>query len=122
MMDSKKILVVDDDLDFLESLQLIIFMQGHQVYAVSNGHNALMQYKNVKPDIVFLDIKMPGIDGYEILMKIKKYDRSARVVLMSGYMLDVIKYSDVEKSVDGIINKPIQLDELKKIIKKYVGT
>ena len=119
-MDSKKILVVDDDHDFLESLQLVFFEEGHQAYPVSNGYDAVAQYKKFRPDIVFLDIKMPGIDGYETFMQIKKHDPGARIVLMSGYMLDVIKYSDVEKSATGTISKPIQLDELKKIIRRHV--
>lgn len=119
MPDQMKILVVDDDLDFLESLQLIIFEQGHQVHAVSNGHDAVELYKKFKPNMVFLDIKMPEIDGYDTFARIKKYDRNAHVILMTGYMVDVVKYTDIEKAIDGTINKPIHIDDLRKIIKKY---
>ncbi len=119
-MKQKKILVVDDDRDFLESLQLIIFEQGHQAYTVSDGMAAVVQYKKLKPDVVFLDIRMPGRDGYDTFMQIKKYDSKARIVLMSGYMLDITKYADVEKLAAGTINKPMQFDVLKKTIKKHL--
>ena len=119
---TKKILLVDDDHDFLESLQLLIFEQGHRVYPVSNGYDAITQYKKLRPEIVFLDIRMPGIDGYETFVQIRKYDPKARVIIMSGYMLDVIKYAEIEKFAAGTISKPIQIDELKKIIKKYIET
>lgn len=120
-MTAKKILLVDDDHDFLESLQLIMFELGHQVYPVSNGHDAILQYKKIKPDIVFLDIRMPGIDGYETFVRIRRYDSKARVVFMSAYMLDITKYVGVEKFTAGTMNKPIQFDELKKITQKYLG-
>ena len=116
----KKILVVDDDRDFLESLQLVIFEQGHRVYTVSDGYSAIEQYKTFKPDIVFLDIKMPGIDGYETFIQIRKHDPGAQIILMSGYVLDVVRYTDVEKSAAGIINKPILFDDLKDVINKHL--
>lgn len=119
-MTSKKILIVDDDRDFLESLQLIIFEEGHQVHTVSNGHDALIQYKKLRPDIVFLDVRMPGIDGYDAFMSIRKYDPEAKVVFMSGYTLDVVKYAEVEKFAVDTISKPIRHDELKKTIKKIM--
>ena len=121
-MAAKKILVVDDDRDFLESLQLVIFEQGHQVHPVSNGLDAVAQYKKLKPDIVFLDVKMPGIDGYETFVNIRRHDPEAKVVFMSGYTLDVLKYTEVERFATGTINKPVRHEELKKIIKKYTGT
>lgn len=115
----KRIMVVDDDRDFLESLQLIMFEEGHRVYPISNGHDALTQYKKLKPDIVFLDIKMPGVDGFNTFSNIKKHDPKAKIVFMTGHMIDYTKYSEIERFAVGIINKPISFDELKKIIKKY---
>ena len=118
-MEPKKILLVDDDSDFLESLQLIIFEEGHRVYPISNGNDALLQYKKIKPDIVFLDLKMPGMDGYETCKNILKHDPKAQVVFMSGHMIDVVKHGEIKKSIVGTIIKPIHFGEIKKIIKKY---
>lgn len=121
MTKPKNILLVDDDYDFLESLQLIMFEEGHRVYPVSNGHDAIIQYKKLKPDIVFLDIKMPGIDGYDTFKSIKKFDPKAKIVLMSGHILDIEKYALIEKLVVGVESKPLQFNKVKKLIKKYTN-
>jgi len=116
----KKILVVDDDVDFLESLQLMLMMDGHNVLSATNGHNAVEQYRQFCPDIVFLDVRMPGLDGYETLMHLKKYDRDARIILTSSYMLDNTKYEQIKKGTQtGLVNKPISNDTLKKMIRTY---
>ena len=70
MSSDKKILFVDDDSDFLESTQLMLMDEGYDVVPATNGEEAVAKYKEIKPDIVFLDIKMPGIDGYETFFRI----------------------------------------------------
>ncbi|MCY4491725.1 MAG: response regulator [Thaumarchaeota archaeon] len=121
MTATSKILLVDDDSDFLESLQLVMFEEGYTAYTVSNGYDAIAQYKKLRPDVVFLDVRMPEIDGYDTFMSIIKYDPNAKVVFMSGYTLDVVRYADVEKYAVGTISKPIRHGELKKSIKKIMG-
>ncbi len=121
MADTKKILVVDDDYDFLESLQLVLINEGHDVFPAANGYDALTQYQKFKPDIVFLDVKMPGIDGYETFLRIKKYDDGAKIVFTSSYVLDDAKYKQAKKqSLAGLMNKPINLDTLRRMIKKHM--
>ena len=119
-MITKRILITDDDCDFLESLQLILLNDGHDVYTATNGYDAIAQYVELKPHIVFLDIKMPGIDGYETFLRIKNIDSNAKIVFTSSYALDHTKYEDIKaKSLAGIINKPIEHDILRKMIIKH---
>lgn len=118
--DAKKILIVDDDSDFLESLHLILIRENHDVVSATNGHDALTRYREFRPDIVFLDVKMPGIGGYEAFLRIRKYDSGAKVVLLSNYALDDLKYEEAKKQcLAGLINKPIDLAVLKKMIKRH---
>ena len=122
MTDAKKILVVDDDYDFLESLQLVLINEGHDVHSAANGYDAIIQYREFKPDIVFLDVKMPGIDGYETFLRIKRHDGNAMIVLTSSYSIDEIKYKHAkEHALAGLINKPVELDSLRKVIEKHTG-
>ncbi len=122
MTDIKKILIVDDDYDFLESLQLILINEGHDVISAANGYDALVQYQEFKPDIVFLDVKMPGIDGYETFLRIKKHDNDAKIVFTSSYILDDTKYRQAkEQSLAGLMNKPINMNTLRRMIKKRIG-
>lgn len=117
---AKKILIVDDDSDFLESLYLILIRENHDVVSATNGHDALTRYREFRPDIVFLDVKMPGIGGYEAFLRIRKYDSGAKVVLLSNYALDDLKYEEAKKQcLAGLINKPIDLAVLKKMIKRH---
>ena len=116
----KRILVVDDDTDFLESLQLILIRGDHNVLPATNGHDALSRYREFGPDIVFLDVKMPGIDGYETFLLLRKHDQDARIVFTSRYMVDDAKYGGAKAaSLRGMINKPIEPDTMWKMIRKH---
>ncbi len=117
---SKKILIIDDDYDFLESLHLMLANDGHDVLPVSNGEEGITKYNEFRPDIVFLDIKMPGINGYETFLCIKNNDRDARIIFISTYMLDDAKYAEATKrSIAAFIDKPIERFRLRKLIKQY---
>ncbi len=116
----KKIMVVDDDYDFLESIRVMLAYEEYKVIPASGGAEAVAQYTKFKPDIVFLDIKMPGVNGYEVFMLIKKHDRKAKIVFTSSYVLDDEKYKAAKaKSLSGILNKPIVLEDLKGMIRKH---
>ena len=116
----KRILVVDDDYDFLESMQLVLLSEGHDVFTAEGGGSAVAKYAELRPDLVFLDVKMPGIDGYETLLRIRKHDRDARIVFTSGYLLDDSKYRKAKEGLlAGLVNKPIGPGVLKKMIKMH---
>ncbi len=116
----KRILVVDDDHDFLESMQLLLLDYGHEVIPASNGKEAVEKYAEYGPDIVLLDFKMPGIDGYETLLHIVKLDSDARVVLTSAYALDDAQYRrTVDMSLSGLLPKPIEFANLAKTIARH---
>lgn len=116
----KKILLIDDDSDFLESMHLMLLDEGYDVLTVTNGNEAVQKYAEFGPDVVILDVKMPIIDGYEAFLRIKKYDSDARIVFTSGYAFDDLKYEGIQnKSHVGLMNKPIEISTVKKMIKKY---
>ena len=120
MSNKKKILVIDDDSDFLESMQLMLIMDGYDVLALADGNTAVAQYKEFAPDMVLLDVKMPGIDGYETFLRLKNNDSDARIVFTSSYVLDNAKYREAKaKSLAGLVNKPISLETLRKTIKRH---
>ena len=113
----RKILVIDDDSDFLESLHLLLAMDGHDVLTLANGFDAVAQYQEFKPDVVFLDVKMPVIDGYDVFLRLKKHDPDACIYFTSGYALNDEKYENaMSQSLTGILTKPIEPSDLKKIL------
>ena len=117
---NKKILFADDDVDFLEATQLMLLDKGYDVEMVSDGVMAVQKYRELMPDILFMDIKMPEIDGYEAFSRIIKFDSDARVVFTSSYALNDKKYDDARKaSLSGLLNKPLEFKNLEKMIFKH---
>lgn len=117
MTDPKKILVVDDDYGFLESLQLLLMDDGHEVIPASNGKEAIEKYAEFEPDIVLLDIRMPGIDGYETFLQIAELDPGARIVFTSAYAINNAQYKKAKSlSLAGMLSKPIEYTKLRKMI------
>ncbi len=93
-----------------------------EIFEAQNGQEALDLYKKIKPDLTFLDLTMPVMDGFEALEKIKEFDKNAKVIVLSA---------DIQKmSVDRVlalgafnfIRKPIDLEKTQQILKKIAET
>ena len=120
MYSGKKILFADDDVDFLEATQLLLLDKGFDVLTATDGLDAVSKYREIQPDIMFLDIKMPEIDGYEAFFRIIKTDPTARVVFTSSYALDDEKFHKAKKmKLTGLLNKPLEFSDLEKMIEQY---
>ncbi len=120
MTDPKKILVVDDDQDFRESIQMILIEEGHETLAAADGVEAVRLYEEAKPDLVLLDHRMPGIDGHETLTRIIKVDPDARVIITSAYAIDEnARRAAEDKSLRSLLGKPIALEDLRDAIERH---
>lgn len=115
----QKILIVDDD----ESVQLVYKEEleelGYEVYSVFSGEEAMEKVELISPDLVLLDIKMPGMDGIEVLRKIKEQDPSLPVILSSAY--PEFKQDISSWASDDYIVKSANLDALKDSIHKLLS-
>jgi len=115
-MADRKILIVDDEPDFLEVMRVRLEASNYEVITASNGEDALNHVKNDKPDAVLLDILMPGIDGLEVLRRIRKTDESLPVYIITAFSTEerfkvankfgasgfIVKTDDLAKEVDNI--------------------
>jgi len=114
------VLLVDDDVDIIEPVQYLLIEEGHEVLTASNGLEAITEYKESKPAITFMDIKMPVLNGYEAFKKIKELDKDAKIVFTSGYAIDDEKFQTAKKSgLCDLLPKPFEIDSMIKMIKKY---
>ncbi len=114
----KKILLVDDE----ESIQLLYQEEfedeGYAVTAASNGNEALAKYKSEEPDLVILDIQMPGMNGIEVLRQMKMIDSTVPVILSSAFpefKQDLGAWASEEYVV-----KSADLDELKRAVSRCI--
>lgn len=114
-----KILVVDDEEDLRELVMEVLEDRGLEVYGASHGEEAIEKAKKIRPDLILLDVMMPGIDGWEVCRRIKD-DPETRGIIVS--MLTV-KSQDTDKIrsldyaiADWHISKPVHMDELVKTV------
>lgn len=115
MANNKKILVVDDDKDFLSMLDEFLISSGYDVMYSHDGDDAQNQFSKFMPDIVVTDIVMPGVDGIELLLNLRKINPDVRVIAMSGgntgHANTYLKMAD-NLGANVILNKPFKLTEL----------
>lgn len=117
----KKILIVDDDAFSLYPLEAIISSFGYQTHTAEYGQKAILIYKEWHPDLVLLDRDMKGMDGLETLKRIISWDPNARVVMVSGYVLDKEEEEDnnIAQLTAGYLTKPFHLETIKKFLSDF---
>jgi len=116
----KTILIVDDDVDLLENTAFMIKGMGHDIFTARDGDEGVTKYKDVKPNLTFMDVRMPKMDGYDAFFKIKQYDPNAKIILITAYNQDEKKYLKAKSmSLVDAISKPYSFDTLEELIHKY---
>jgi YesN/AraC family two-component response regulator len=108
----KIILLVDDESDIREVLNLALSDLGYTVYEAESGGQALRLFKDVQPAIVLTDIKMPGMDGIELLQKIKHENPETEVIMISGHGDMDLAIRSLKYEATDFITKPINVDVL----------
>lgn len=112
-MDNKKVLIVDDQNGIRVLLMEVFSSEGYTTYQASNGKMALEIVRDESPDIVLLDMKIPGMDGLEILKQIKMMKPHMNVIMMTAYgELDMIKEA-TDLGALMHFTKPFDIDEMR---------
>ncbi len=112
------VLLVDDEEDIRDVLNVSLSDMGYSVHPAQNGEEAMRIYRNVRPLIVITDIKMPGIDGIELLQKIKSDNPDTEVIMITGHGdMDLAIKSLKHEAID-FITKPINVDALEIALKR----
>lgn len=111
------ILVVDDDTDNAMSLAELFEMEGHSVTVVHSGEEAIEAYRTVQFDIAFMDVMMPGKNGVESFLEIKKLKPRARVYMMTGYSVDQLLRQAIDHGAMGVFSKPVDVNKVLTVLK-----
>ncbi|MEA1966809.1 MAG: response regulator [Thermodesulfobacteriota bacterium] len=106
------ILVIDDEKPTLSMFKLFLSAYGYNVFTAENGEDGIAVFNDKKPEIVFTDLKMPGMDGLEVLQKIKESEIKSQVIVITGH-------GDMDKAILALdldaadfINKPVEREAL----------
>ncbi len=115
---SRRVLVVDDNLPSADSLSLIIKLWGHECRVAHAGPDALEEAAVFRPDVILLDIGLPGMDGYQVAQELRGRPGSAEVVLiaMTGYGREEDRRRTREAGFDQHLVKPLDLDDLERLL------
>ena len=117
-MSQTKVLLVDDEVEFASALAERLQMRNYDVKTASNGLEAMALFHSSPPDVVILDLKIPGMDGLEILKNIKQFDPTIEVLMLTGHGDMESVQKGMKFGVFEYIMKPIEIAELTSKIDK----
>ena len=123
-MGSKTVLVIDDDMSVLETVDFILTSEGYNVLLAPNGEDGLEIVKNEWIDAIILDLRMPKVSGYLFanLVQNESQNKSIKVMLLTGESLMAGNCKINLPNVSHKLSKPFDIDELKKTILSLVST
>jgi DNA-binding response OmpR family regulator len=117
-----KILVADDDAVILRLLQVNFGLEGFEVRTAIHGEDALQQAKDMSPDVILLDVMMPGLDGWEVCRRLKEDEALAKtpVVFLSARAQDEDRQRGYDLGVAAYVTKPFDPSRLIKLVRRLV--
>jgi DNA-binding response OmpR family regulator len=117
------ILVVDDNTDNVEILRAFLASRGFDVQTAPDGRAALARLEEVRPDLVLLDVMMPGMDGWEVCRVIKQHPTlgGTRVVMVTARAGFEDKFEGLRSGADDYVVKPVDLPELLEKVRRNLA-
>jgi two-component system nitrogen regulation response regulator NtrX len=107
-----RLLIVDDEASIREALQQVFEYEGHEVWVAADGPEALKRFEEEPPDVTFLDVKMPGMDGLEALARIREIEPMASVIMISGHGTIDTAVEATRSGAFDFLEKPLDTDRL----------
>ncbi len=114
----RTILLVDDEADIRDVLQLSLEDMGYTVHTADNGQEALRRFRTLQPPVVLTDIKMPVLDGIELLRRVKQINPETEVVMITGHGDMKLAIESLKNEATDFITKPINIDALEISLKR----
>lgn len=117
---SNRILAVDDNQDALTVLRMLLQLKGYQVETCTSGQQLLELGEAYGPEVILLDISMPGLDGYETCRRLREqpWGHSLLVIALTGYGQSEDRQRAQEAGFDGYLTKPIDMAALTNLLTK----
>lgn len=122
MQEKARVLVVDDQIGMLETFTDILEDKGFNVVTADDGFIAIERAKEQSFDLIFMDIKMPGINGVQTYREIKKINPKIAVIMMTAYSVEDLVEEAIEEGAYTVVYKPFDMDKVIQTIEKVLDT
>lgn len=117
---NSKVLVIDDQPGIRRLLVEVLTEEGYNVVTASNGYEGVQQVKDTNPDLILMDMKMPGMDGIETLRELKRIGQASRVIMMTAYgELELINQAQ-QLGAYAYITKPFDIINLCEMVSRQI--
>ena len=116
----KKILIVDDEVDIANSIQYVLTQEGFSTMLAHDGLRAMDVYEKDRPDLVILDLMMPGIDGYEVCRRGRSVDKKTPILMLTARTSEIDTVVGLELGANDYVAKPVRLRELVARVKAHL--
>ncbi len=113
---SPQILLVDDNEDFLDNVKDVFEDEGYEVLTATSGEEAVQLVKTESVDVVVMDIKMPGMNGVEAFIEMKKFYPDVKVIMCTAYIVESTIRRALSEGAQAVLNKPFEMDVLLRTI------
>ncbi|MFH1414380.1 MAG: response regulator [Candidatus Omnitrophota bacterium] len=123
-MPKRKILVIDDEQDLANMLKIRLEANSYKAATANNGEDGLQKAKSYKPDLIILDIRMPNMDGLEVLRRLRgePQTKTIPVIMLTGKGDSESIFKAEELGTPDYIRKPFEVEELLNCVRKCIGT
>ena len=116
-----RILLVDDEAEFCNAFREFLVRRKHTVFIANHGTRALEILREERPDALVIDIRMPGMDGREVLKKARETDKNSVILVVTAIGDAGLKKEIMELGATGLLQKPVNLLEVCKLIEDKIG-
>ncbi|MFA7095364.1 MAG: PAS domain-containing protein [Gammaproteobacteria bacterium] len=114
---ARRVLVVDDNMDVATSFTMLLDILGHEAHAVHDGPSALEVVRTLRPEIVFLDIGLPGMNGYEVAQRLREeHGNTLQIIALTGYGQEQDRLLAGEAGFDRHLLKPVSIETLEAVL------
>lgn len=117
-----KILIVDDEPNMRLTLSDIMIDEGYKTMIAKSGEEAIQLCKKNDFDLILMDVRMPGMDGVETFKKLRRHKENVKIILMSAYTLDDLKYAALDEGAIAFLSKPLDMQKTIKLISEVKET
>ncbi|MGD9014617.1 MAG: response regulator [Candidatus Omnitrophota bacterium] len=119
---ANKVLVVDDEKDFSFIMEYWLKSKGYEVRVANDGYKGIELVKSFDPNIVLLDVNMPGIDGLETLKRIREFNKDVPVIIITAYIAEERAAETSDYNISGLFYKDKDFEEGLKLLESVLRT